>query len=984
MFKNLSVLTLVITLCGNVLLAQSGTITGKISSGGSPAVGVAIQIVNSKLGSSSDNDGNYKIKNIPGKSVKVKASGVGYESQEKEVALKDGETTVDFDLKETTQFLEDIVVTGLSINAKQKELGTSRSTLGESTLKSMPAPTVENALVGRMAGVEAYSTDGAPGGGFRFRIRGGNSILGASEPLVIIDGILMDNGNRNTTSGAGGGNTGTGAASFGMNNGTRGLLAVNAEDIENVEVLKGAAAASLYGSRASSGVIVITTKKGTKGKLNINYSLDAGTTEVSKSLGKYKMDWSAGEIDQWAALQNARLPMAQAFTSTEIDQWKKNSMTDWNLDALQQGSFTRQTLTANGGGNILTYYLSLNTQRNTGHQKGTLFDANGGRISLASEPITGLKMRVNFDYSNDKRSILPGGAPGFFYPNRYGWESSMMPFMRREDVRPSFLFQGIKSGDAYSRITKDLSTERWVISGNANYKILANLSIDVNAGSDQSSITSTTLYPVGVVAIFPTGRLDFDVENLSQKTLTVGLNHAWQINDKLYVKSAVGTQYDQNERYYSYKRFNTRNDIGLSETDTSNYRTIQAGSFFEVQPIVKTLGIYINETIGIGEKLFVNLGGRFDRATSFTNQTFFYPRASLSYAITPSVRARAAYGSSGTQPPPYLVTPSFRREGGGFQGSGGSYVYNNAPNANLKPETQTETEYGIDADLLGGKVKIELTYYNKQFKDLLLNAPVDPSTFGGFTSAIRNVGEMYNRGLEFSVNADLVKSKNFNWQAGITGSTLENKVTKLTTPPVPIAGGYPSGVGIVQIREGYPISGVWSGPISSTFDSPQRQYLGSTIPNLEASFNTLIDYKGLSLRALFGGKWGQKRFNAASRDLADPTRRMHKDYWNLPTADVTALVNNLDTWVEDGSFFKLRQLTISYDVHGELLKSLGMKRLTISGTGANLKTWSKYDGAYDIESETSGSGSQNAWVRGMDFWEIGMPKTYTLSLNVGF
>lgn len=989
MTKRFTVLIWSLLLLSYGAIAQTASLSGKITSKGEGLAGAAVQLKGTSQGTIADANGQFKITGIPaGKALTVSVSFVGYEATEQTLTLKAGETrTLNIELAEGSRFLEDVIVTGLSVNAKQKELGTARSGVNAETIESLPNVTIEDAMVGRMAGVEAFTTDGAPGGGYRFRIRGGNSILGASEPLVIVDGIIMDNSNRNTTSGSVGGNNATGSASFGMNNGTRGMLAVNPEDIESIEVLKGAAAASLYGSRASSGVIVIKTKSGGNGRLSLDYSLDAGTSAPARGVLTYKTDWTTAEIDQWTGFRNAA-GLNPAYTAAEIAKFKLNPQTDWLKGGLQTGSFTRHTLRLTGGSKLLGVYASVSTQDNTGHVKGTKFSADGFRFSLSSEPVAGLTLKATVDYSDDKRSILPGGSPGFFVPNAWARESTVMPFMTLGDFaatnspsRAINIFFGIQGPDNYARIRKDLVSERALFTANLNYKILNNLSIDVNLGTDGSTIRSNTIYPFGLTTIFPTGRLDTDVEDIKQQTLTVGLNHAWQISEKMYLKSAVGSQYDKNERDYVYRRYQTKTTPTAPEADISSYTTELVGSFFQIEAPVNTLGLYFNETLGINEKLFVNVGGRFDRSSSFAEKFFFYPRASLSYSLTNKIRARAAYGSSGTQPPPFLVNQYFRREAGGYNGSGASLVVNNPANPNLKPETQTETEFGIDANLLNGRLNVELSYYNKQFEDLLLNAPVSPDVNSGAVSAIRNVGSMYNRGFEWSLSYDVLKTKHFSWNAAFVGATLDNKVTKMTSPPVPILGGDPSGSGITQIREGYPLGGLWA----TTTDSPTTQvYRGNTLAKVDASLNNVLQYKGFSIRALLGGKFGFKKFNGTSRYIADPSKRMHVDYWTLPTADLTRLVNTLDNWIQPADFVKLRQLSLGYTFPATVLKDSFIKKLTLTLSGTNLHTWSKYKGGYDVESETSGSGNQNAWVRGIDAWEAGMPKMWTFSMNVGF
>ncbi len=634
----------------------------------------------------------------------------------------------------------------------------------------------------------------------------------------------------------------------------------------------------------------------------------------------------------------------------------------------------------------------MSRQENVGHIKGTDFNADGARLSLSSAPIKGLSIKVSGDYSKDKRNQIPGGTPGFFIPNRWMTDGLVMPFMTLDTGLNSIknIYFGLTTPDKYATIQRTANTERVVLSANVNYKITADLAIDINAGRDNSTIDSKTLYPYALVTLFPTGRLDVDRETLNQQSLTVGVNHSLRINDKMYLKSAIGTQYDENNRYYYYHRTGTLKvdkrstnpaELYTNSLDTANYSAYLPGSFFEVNPIVKTFGIYVNETFGFNEKLFVNLGGRFDKSTAFISKYFFYPRASVSYQATKNLRVRAAFGTSGTQPPPYLSTVTFRREASGYQGSGGNYTADNPPNPNLKPEQQSEIEIGIDGTFLKDRLTVEATFYNKSFKDMLLSAPINPALNNGLISGIRNVGEMYNRGLEFVVGYDVVKTNDVNWNLTVTASTLTNKVTKLTDPPTPI----PAGVdNIMQIREGYPISGIWSGPNTEGPTSTLRKYLGTTLPTSEGNIRSDVSWKDLSLNIMVGGKFGMKRFNSTSRDLANPTKRQHVDYWNLPQADLVALYANQDKWVEDASFIKLRQLTLAYNIPSKLLKKVRLTKANISLTGSNLFTSSKYIGGYDVESETSGSGSPNAWVRGLDSWEAGMPKSYTVSFNVGF
>ncbi len=985
----LLLLSTVLSLTAFEIFAQS--ISGKVTVEGQATAGATIVISGTTFGTITDAEGNYKLSALPlNKTLVVRFSYIGTRQQEELIAFSSKEDKVlNIDLKDDNITLDEVIVTGLSINTKQKELGTSRAGVNSKTIESLPAPSVEAALVGRLAGVEAFSTDGAPGGGFRFRIRGANSISNASDPLLIIDGIIIDNANRNAITGAAGGANATGSATFGMQNGTRGLGSLNPEDIESIEILKGAAAASLYGSRAAAGVIVVKTKSG-KGKLSVDYSLDAGSTELARGVENYKKDWTAAEIDQWTAFIN---PTKTVYKDADIAAFKTNALTDYTTKGFQKGSFSRNTLRLQGGTKYLGYYVSGNIQNTIGHIKGADFKTKGMLASLSSQPITGLTIKVNLNYQDADRNQVASGSPGFFVPNRWAVDATAMPFMNY-DVSATAVpdvgavkasVTGVRNLDDYAKLAKNSVSKRYLVSGNINYKILSNLSVDVNAGMDKTKTNGGILYPVGLISLFPTGRYDQDFEDISQKTLTLGLNHSWKINDKMYLKSAVGTQYDENERFYDYTRFQALT-TGKEPRDTSSYTAPQRAAFFQALPIIKTLGIYFNETFGYKDKLFLNIGGRMDRSTSFISKYFFYPRASLSYQILPTMRFRTAYGVSGTQPLPYLSTLTFRAVAGGYNGSGSNYVPNNPPNAGLEPETQQEFEIGIDGNLLKNRITYELTYYKKSFNNLLLNSIINPATNFGLVNGIRNVGSMYNKGFEFTIGASVINTKDLQWDVRLTGSTLDNLITSMPAPKTPLPGGIDN---IVQIREGYPMSGIWAGnPNTLAVDNVARTYLGNTIPKFEGNFSTSIIYKGIELGALLGGKSGFFKYNQTDRDMANPVKRMHSQYWSLPAADLKILYDNQANWVQKADFLKLRQVNLNYTVPKSLLtKTKFIKKLNVGLVGANLITWSKYNGGYDIESETNGSTGANAawaWTRGIDSWDGGIPKTYTLSFNIGF
>lgn len=1003
-FLRQSVLGLLIFACSATLVqSQTGTITGKVYDivNKQPLAGSTVTVKDVKKGAITQKGGVYTIDGLPlNKQITVIARIIGFDEVERTITLTAEKSSqeLDFGLISKSFNLEDIIVTGLGVDNKQKETGTARATVNKA-IEEVPGITAEDVLVGRIAGVETYSSDGAPGGGIRFRIRGGNSILSASEPLVIVDGVFLDNSNRNNNTGIN-----TGSASFGGSNGTRGLLAINPEDIESMEILKGAAAASLYGSRASSGVIVITTKKGGTGSLSVDYNLDAGLTQVHRGVMTQKTAWTGDEIKSWRDSINSRLTVAQrplAYTDAELAKWQSNpTAADWLQSPFQQGSFMRHTITLRGGNKDFGYYGSFGQQNTLGHQKGTDYNATGLHVGFNTTAIENLEIRANADLSFDTRRMLPGGSPGFFVPNNWGMTSLGMPFMTLEDIRNPFLGTarttlGIPSSEAYATLRRENASTRIVSTVNLRYKILENLSVDLNTGIDETRTDGKMIYPYGLVNLFPTGRLDVDYEKITQRTLTATINHSWAISDNLYLKSAAGMQYDDNRRDYDYVRLQGRSLLA-PEDKLSSYGATLAGQLASVQ-VVRTLGFYINETFGFQDRLFIQLGGRIDRGTSFKEQFFFYPRANARFIITDGISVRAAFGQSGTQPPPYLVNPVYRLDNLGYDGSTGGITPTVPGNNNLRPEVLTEIEGGVDASFLDGRITVELTYYNKSFNDLLLSVPINPALNNGFSRDIRNSGAMTNSGFEASISADVVKEDNLRWNVGVNAATLTNTVTKLFLPVVSGQIAEITGSGVInapiavsRIREGYPLGGFWGyTPASPT----TAVYLGTPWAALDLNVSTQLDIGGFFVRALVGGKFGGTRLNSTSRDLANPTVRMHKDLWNLPggaatdpagTNTLSALLNNTSYWVQDASFLKIRQVTIGYNIPYEWIQGSFIRKASLSVTGSNLLTFTSYQGGYDVESETSGFGAFNGWVRGQDAWEAGMPRSYALSLTLGF
>jgi len=957
------------------LLAQEGkrtyTITGSVSDAKTTEtlVGINVLIRDTKLGSSTNKDGKFSILAtlLPGKYT-LSFSIIGYKGRQETVELAD-QAIVDvgeIGLEEDLLRLQEVVVTGTGTAVEKSRLGNSVATVSGNAITESFAPTFDAALAGKIAGAQVNQNSGTPGGGVSIRLRGTSTISAGAEPLYIIDGTIVDNSSNELVN-------------LGGYVGNR-IADLNTSDIDRIEVVKGAAAAALYGSRANNGVIQIFTKRGTTGAPQITYRTSTGFSKIRKTydVNLFPFDKPPSDTTRKAVTRR-----------------------DYQDEIFQSGSQFDQYLSIAGGNDVTKYYVSGTYGYESGIMKSTNYRKINFRGNLDQIVSDWLTVGIGTNYMNSSADRVPnGGIVGgegvitnfTFQPNWFNLSPNA------EGKYPTPPFSGFanelevlgawNSPEFVNRFTGSLQLIATPIS---------NLSVEYRFGYDQYKQNDNRQIPIGSSAGYVTGFSQQAIQDVQLLNNDVTLSHIFTIPDLGFTTTAgFSHQYFDGTTVSASVR-----DLIPVATLLSSGATATAGEFREKRVIY---GYFIQETIGFQDKLFLTGGLRIDGASTFGENERFqtFPKASLSYVLSNEewwkesigsvvnrFKIRGAWGASGGQPAGTYDRYSvyFLQTQSGRPGLANSTLLGNQ---SLKPERMTEIEIGTDFGLFDDRLSFELSYYDKTVKDLLLLRTLAPST--GYSGILDNVGELTNKGVELTVKGVVLNEENVTWLSSIIVSSNRNKVTKLSGPAFAVANSF----GISRVAEGEPL-GFFYGPTyllnpdgSRAADSlgrPIRNAVASKIgdpnPKLILSFsNDLQLFEKLSLHIQFDGMFGQDVFNFTRRILETPAFGNGKEYERELSGAVAPGYFNarrtiFEEYIEDGSFLKLRELSVAYVFDGEFIKGLGLRSIELRATGRNLFSIDDYSG-YDPEVNVA---SQSTLVRGFDWSTIPLPRTYLFSLT---
>lgn len=769
-------------------VAQTGTVTGQVTdaASGRPLESAQVYIEGTALGTLTNSAGRYLFVNAPPGSVVVIAELVGYRSASETVTVAAGQTaTVDFGLSVTAIQLDQIVVTGTGVATEKKKLGNSIATVDVSNLQDAPITSFSDVLQGREAGVVTLPGGGDTGSSGRIRIRGSASLSQSNEPIIYLDGVRIDRGS----------NGGWGAAQAA----TRRIDDIDPTSIDRIEILKGAAAATLYGTEASNGVIQIFTKRGQQGAPR--WTIQTDQTAVRAPFDRFipHADFPR-DAEQVARMQHRWGVSLQPYEVYEVD---------YMSELYNTGYGQTYSGSVSGGSDLIQYFASGRYYNENGpfsKLDGVFADGGGlknedtivrrqGTLNLSIFPFDNVRIRVSGLYSESNQSSLAGGN------NIFGvFSLGLMGQLRLADDNNrygSLAFATLRE-TAGRDILEDV--EHFAGSVNANWTIREGIVFDGTFGVDVSNGTKVSFFPFGWnVDGFTTynteGTRGFGDRNNREVTGDFKLSWDNNFTDDVSSTLLVGTQGFLSQNVYHGGGGTSFPGPGL-EVASAGANQYTSESWHRVV----NAGIYFQEQLGWQDWAFVTLGARFDANSAFGSdfETATYPKAAISVIPTDlfdwdnetlsTFRVRAAWGRSGLQPGAFdkftTFSPRPAEVGPGLAPS-------NLGNQALRPEISDEIEFGAEFGFLNDRIGLDVTYWDRVTSDALINRQF-PVTGGFVATQLDNIGQIDARGIEATVNGSVYNSENLSINVFANTAYIDEIITDMGgAPPLKTGGSYP-------------------------------------------------------------------------------------------------------------------------------------------------------------------------------------------------
>lgn len=1022
------------------MMAQS-VVRGMVTSSedGEPLIGVNILVKGSTTGTATDLDGKFEIQANPASDVLL-ISYTGYTSQE--VALN-GRTTVDIQLEVSASLLNEVIVTAFGESTREKFTGSAAS-VGAPQIARRPITNISQAIAGAGAGIQATIGSGQPGATPAIRIRGFGSVSGSNNPLYVVDGIPFDASVAN----------------------------LNPDDIENITVLKDAASTSLYGSRAANGVIMITTKKGSKGEGKINVKYTRGTSQRGlpeydrlNATQYYPLMWEAYRNSLMSRVSNPlTLEAASANASAQIVNllgynafnvaaadlvstsgalnssaqliFKEEDL-DWAAPLIRKG--VRNELNANysGGDANSNYFASFGYLEDKGFLIRSDYLRYNARLQYNNRIKSWFNTGLNMAYTNTVSNQADAGSntafvnPFFFsrnmgpiYPvyaydpqnpgqylldangNRQ-WDFGNMTALGLPS-RPQY---GGRHAPAETTLNENYF-RRNLFSGRTfgEVSFLKDFKFRMNIGADYTNINSTVYGNPIIGDGAPAGRATAEFENQLTLNINQQLTYKKQIKAHSFDVLLGHESYDYTSNYLTGSRSQQILDGNVELVNFTTTTNLNSGADRATQE-----GYFSRINYDYDNRYFVTFSARRDGSSRFYQDvrwgTFFGASAAWQLHneaflkesdIINNLKLRASYGQTGNNAgisfyawqPLYSLGWNNAGEAGILQGSLG----NTALTWESNNQFDVALEFGLFKDRIGGVVE----YFNRQSDDLLFAVPLPLST--GTSSQTRNIGAMFNRGIELQLDFEPVRTRDFNWKVSVNATTYRNEITRMPESNKEIISG------TKKLQEGSSLYDYWlrewygvnpangdaeyravsyiaansriteSGDtVTTNINNARYHFNGSAIPDFTGGLTNTIEYKGLSLSVLFIYQVGGYIYDAAYASLmtssgygaakhADILNRWQKpgDITNVPRVDVGRSVDfdgGSDRWLTDGTSLNLRNISIAYSVPSKLLKRYHVQGAQVFFNGENLALWNKRKGMDGLGDFSGVTGNTYSFYR---------------------
>lgn len=999
---HLALIALPLAAFAEPIAAQStGTVRGAVTStaGAQPLVGAQVSIPGTGLGTLTNSAGEFLIAGVPAGNHTIRAQMVGYGVAETPVNVTaDQSATVNLELSETSIALDELVVTGTAAAVRAKEVGTSLDAVTAAEIENVPVSNPQQILAGRVPGVTIMQNGGQAGAGGSIKIRGTNTISQNTEPLIYVDGVRIFN--EPTRAGWGG------------RQATSPLQDIPAEDISRIEVVKGAAATTLYGTEASGGVVQIFTKKGIAGEPIWNAEVTTGLSQM----GKVGPDGDPTNL--FTQCGDASLLRGLDLTDNYGEPGRGDFITwvdptcpedgDWFESGLIQG----YNLSVRGGSQNSTYFLSGNYSDDQGTLPTQGSKDGGLRGNFSFQPVDAVDVALSSAYTRRNTRWVNDGnnAAGFLLNVGRGYRGNLT---------------GGKEGDCEGVAADFCKTNRYLFEGElytrsdhfttgltVNYDPTDQLSNRFSVGWDYLDINNETTRPFGFLTT-PSGY--FWDENTRHTKLSLDYAGSFENN---FGESLAST--------FSWGAQLFRDTHRWTEIDVENFAgpvdpTLETGaviSYVADNPFTETnAGVFLQELFGWQDRLFITAGLRVDGNSAFGENFGLqpYPKLSLAYVLSDyafwptdwfdTFKLRAAVGESGQAPGAFDKLRTWAAISGDERLPG--FTPQEIGNPDVGPERTREIEAGFDASFFWGRLGLEATAYQATTFDALVPVTYPPSE-GFLSSRVENVGEIRNRGIELQATAGLLRTDAIDWKLRGNVSLMSSEAIDLDGDPDKVTSIY-TGLNS-EIREGFGVPVYFGNRIvnPNDFADPivvRDTVIGPVYPTAISGLGTTLTLMSrLTLDALAeyqGGHYVQNytAYQNARRGVWYPCYGVQQKIIAADNGDgsalndVTALerarcsIDDADSnfWIEPADFVKLRHVSLTYSLPAEWVRFGRNASITLAGQ--NLFTWTDYSGS-DPEVQDAadqlGTGGPGGRFGRRDYYQLPNPRTFLLSFRLSF
>ena len=954
----------------------NGTVKEAVTS--EVVVGATVIIKGTSTGALTELDGSFTITGAPLGDVVLEVTSPGHKTTDILVARGQNQIGIELEL----DAVEQIVVTGRAPELFRKNLNNGASTVRGDALNAVPNSTVGAALQGKVAGANIQSNSGAPGGGIQVAMRGVSTIAGRTDILYVVDGVIVSDaavasGINVVTASSGGSNASN------QDNPVNRIADLNPNDIESIEVLKGASAAALYGSKASNGVVIITTKRGRTGKPKVTVTQRFGMAQVARTLGA--RDWTQQEVVDAFGQQ-----VADDYYVADGDGYVKH---DHERQIMHSKLASETAVSLSGGTDTTKYLFSGLVRDEPGIIKGTGYQKQTARMALDQK--LGKKLNVsfttNFIHSNTRRGVTNNDNNSVSHYMVLAFTPNFIDLRPYEDGSyPTNPFVSSLNNPLQMVALMRDAEDVWrnISSLSASYDVWSNKEHSIKltgiAGLDRFQSRGSLLFP-RELHFEP---IDDGLAGTAVATTAESQKINWGVNlihnytptsEAFRSVGSFGVYYDEN-KLNVLRVFSEGLAAGPGTIDTGSSIQTTDGRLLE-----RDLSISVQEEVQLlDERLSLLAAVLADRSSNNGDPSkfFLFPKASAAYRVPVEskdvslLRVRAAYGETGNKPA-YGQRFTNLAVTGTISGNNGIGLTGAAGNPEIEPERQREVEFGVDLSAFDGRLVAEGTFYQRNISDLILPQQLAPST--GFSTQVGNIASLRNRGLELMVQGTPVRTPDMQWLSRAIFFTNRAVITDLDVPAFR-TGGFGVSLGAFFIEEGKSATQIVGNSLDPDTGEISQVVVGDATPDFRMSFVNDFTWKNLTFHTLVDWQKGS--------DVINLTRLLY-DFGQNTVDFVGAGETRLNGWlggdtyhyIEDGSFIKVREISVTYKLPQSLVKQFGpMQEGNITLAGRNLFIFTDYTG---VDPEVSNFGRQSI-ARNIDVAPYPPNRSLWLSLSASF